>query len=97
MMMTIEDFAVKLKAEIINKNKQEVYDLMGQLNENVKINNEYVRWITEPVNLTAVKQLLIDNLNVPPRAMMLRTRPSTRVQRAIMFSKALENGVKHIL
>ena len=95
--MDTNEFSTKLKETILTKDKQETMRMLTELKELVRTNVEFTGWITEPVNLTTIKQMLIDNLNVQPRAMQLKQRPSTRRQRALMFSIALENGVKHIL
>lgn len=98
-MMDIKEFERDLKSAILARKKEETYKLLQYLSEAVRTDTIYVQWITQPVVLTEVKQMLIDNLSVIPRAMQVssRLRSAPQVQKAIVFCMALENGVKHIL
>lgn len=55
---------------------------------------DYVRWISEPVNLTRVHQALANDLGVPPRLLAIRKRPVTRVQRSVLLVQAMESAIK---
>ena len=69
---------------------------LNSIIEQIGHSPEYMKWVTEPVNITKLHQDLIDKYGVPPRAMMLRHRVTNRHQRAVMFLKAMLNGVKRI-
>lgn len=55
---------------------------------------ELVNAIVEPRVISTLHQRLNERLGVPPRAMMLKTRVPLRRQRALMFVKAMQNGVR---
>lgn len=55
---------------------------------------ELINTIIEPRVITSLHQRLIERLNIPPRAMMLKKRVPPKKQRALMFIKAMQNGVR---
>jgi hypothetical protein len=55
---------------------------------------EYVRWISEPVNLTNVHQSLIRYLNIEQRSMAIRRMVVSRTQRAVLLMQAIEIAVR---
>lgn len=58
---------------------------------------ELINSIVEPRVISSLHQRLNERLGVPPRAMMLKTRVPLRKQRALMFVKAMQNGVRRTL
>jgi len=60
-------------------------------------NTELANTITTPVVITELHMLLQTQLKVPQRAMLVGRRIPNRVQRASLFVRAMENGVKKVL
>lgn len=59
--------------------------------------NELKGEILTPVIITELHKLLIEHLDVTPRAMQLTRRfPNVNV-RALMFARAMRNGIKHAI
>ena len=57
---------------------------------------EYVKWITEPVNLTSVHKALAEDLNIPPRLLAIRRMSLNRTQKAVLIVQAMELAVKRV-
>ena len=53
--------------------------------------------ITNPTIITNLHELLIEHLEVVPRAMQLNRRFPNTATRAVMFAKAMRNGIQHTL
>ncbi len=49
--------------------------------------------ITDPTIITNLHTLLIEHLNVVPRAMQLNRRFPNQATRAVMFALAMKNGI----
>lgn len=60
------------------------------------VGTDFVLWITEPVNLTSVHKALADDLNVPPRLLVIRRMAMSRTQRAVLLVQAIENAIKKV-
>ena len=81
--------------ECINlKNVEKTNEALATLLEVVRKDSEAVKHITEPVVISGLHRMLVDNFEVQPRAMLLKTRVSNRVRRAILFVQAMQNGMK---
>ena len=53
--------------------------------------------IITPAIITNLHELLIEHLSVVPRAMQLNRRFPNRKIRAVMFSRAMRNGINHVI
>lgn len=56
----------------------------------------YVLWLTEPPNLTAVHRALIDNLGIPPKLLAVRRTAANRTQKSLMLIKAIQSGIQRV-
>jgi hypothetical protein len=57
---------------------------------------DYVLWISEPANLTEVHKSLAADLDVPPRAMMIKRVMMSRTQKAVLLVQAMEIAIKRV-
>jgi hypothetical protein len=57
---------------------------------------DYVAWISEPVNLTRVHKALAEDLDVPPRAMLIKRILMSRTQKAVLLTQAMEIAIKRV-
>ena len=98
MTQTYQSLVETLKSSIESNDKEGVILVLDKLEEQVaqKNNAELVKWVTEPQNITELHRMLIEHMNVIPRAMMLKTRVPNRYRRAFLFIKAMKNGVNHL-
>lgn len=76
------------KASMVIETLEECYQaiLTGDL--------ELANTITEPLVITGLHRALNEHLDVHGRTMLLRNRVPIRKQRALMFIKAMQNGVR---
>lgn len=51
--------------------------------------------IVDPTIITNLHELLIEHFDVVPRAMQLNRRFPNTATRAVMFAKAMRNGIVH--
>jgi len=93
----IQEFSKLLLETIESKNTEECMVLLQEFKEQIKIDPEYVVWITDPKNLIQVQQAITENLGVPHKMMMIKKRQVTRAQNAMFFLQAMENGIKKVL
>lgn len=56
---------------------------------------ELIAEILDPAIITNLHKALIEHLDVPPRAMQLNRRFPNAGTRAVMFVKAMKNGLIH--
>ena len=70
-----------------------------QFRESMKdttVGADYVAWISEPVNLTRVHKALAEDLDVPPRAMLIKRVLMSRTQKAVLLIQAMEIAIKKV-
>jgi hypothetical protein len=60
------------------------------------VGSDFVLWISEPANLTKVKEALAEDLGVPPRALMIKRLAMSRTQKAVLLLQAMEIAVKRV-
>lgn len=83
--------------EIDKKNIKNVRKLVDEeLAKLVIDDREAINWIAQPVNLTKFHNELISKLGVPRNLLMLRHRVTSTHRRAVMFVKAISNGLKRV-
>ena len=65
--------------------------------EKIPTDGDLMTEILSPAIITEFHELLIEHLEVAPRAMQLNRRfPNSRT-RAVMFAKAMRNGIAHVI
>ena len=62
----------------------------------ITVGADFVSWISEPVNLTRVHKALAEDLDVPPRAMMIKRVLMSRTQKAVLLIQAMEIAIKRV-
>jgi hypothetical protein len=92
------DIIESLKSKANAKDAQSCLDVLREMQAmlvagNVDLGNA----ITTPVVITELHTLLQTQLGVPQRAMLVGRRIPNRMQRASLFVRAMENGVKKVL
>lgn len=93
MKVLIENFIEKIETEDAEK-ALEAIDLIIEALGNDK---DLIAEIVDPTIITNLHELLIDHLSVVPRAMQLNRRFPNQGMRAVMFSKAMRNGIVHVI
>jgi hypothetical protein len=93
MKVLIENLIEKIELE----DAQKSLDAMDLIIEKIPTDDDLAAEITDPATITKLHQLLIDHLGVAPRAMQLTRRFSNTGTRAIMFSRAMRNGIAHVV
>ncbi len=100
--MTIDSasvFGEEMLLIINSKDAQKSIEKIRQFKENMKdttVGVDYVIWISEPVNLTRVQRALAEDLDVPPRAMMIKRVLMSRTQRSVLLIQAMEIAVRRV-
>ena len=62
--------------------------------KNSSVGAEYVTWISEPANLTAVHKSLIDDLQIHPRLLAIKRVLMSRTQRSVLLVQAIEMAIR---
>ena len=93
-MSKIEDLMERIFAAIDTQDVKAVRALVeNELAVMVMTDPETIKWIVLPVNLTKLHSQLTEKLNIPHRMFMLRNRIPSQHRRAVMFVKAISNGL----
>lgn len=93
------EFGETMLSIINSKDALKSVTQIQQYKENMKdttVGADYVVWISEPVNLTRVQKALAEDLNVPPRAMMIKRVLMSRTQKAVLLVQAMEIAIKRV-
>lgn len=93
------EFGEKLLEIISSKDALKSMIAVQQFKENMKnatVGADYIKWISEPANLTRVHKALAEDLGVPPRAMAIKRVLMSRTQRAVMLVQAMEIAIKKV-
>jgi hypothetical protein len=96
---TASEFGELLLEVIKSKDAQKSMTHIQQFKENMRDTTagaDYVRWISEPVNLTRVQKALAEDLEVPPRAMAIKRVLMSRTQKAVLLVQAMEIAVRRV-
>lgn len=80
-----------LKEVILKKNKNQTLMVLESIE--TSLDDELIAQITQPNVITELHDLLVEHLGVNPKAMKLGKRIPLRKQRAILFLRAMKNGV----
>lgn len=89
MRVLLENF----KEKVIEGNAEKALAAIDLVIEKITTDAEMASEILQPVIITELHQLLIDHLSVPPKSMKLTRRFPNNKTRALMFSKAMRNGI----
>jgi len=93
-MSKIEDLMERIFAAIDTQDVKSVRALVeDELSVMVMTDPETIKWIVQPLNLTKLHNKLTEKLNIPHRMFMLRNRIPSQHRRAVMFVKAISNGL----
>jgi hypothetical protein len=92
-----EIFADRLFGAIKSKDIESTRLALAELRELMRNDVQYILWLTEPANLTTIHRLLVENFAIPPKAMMVKMRNMTRLQKGFYFLQGIENGVKRVV
>ena len=93
MKVLIENFIEKIETGDSQKSLDAIDLIIEKLDSDVDL----VAEILNPAIITNLHELLIEHLGVAPRAMQLNRRFANPGVRALMFSKAMRNGVNHTI
>ena len=99
MTINASEFGEAMLLTINSKDALKSITQIQQFKENMRdpaVGADYVVWISEPVNLTRVHKALADDLNVPPRAMMIKRVLMSRTQRAVLLIQAMEIAIRRV-
>lgn len=99
MTVTASELGNSLLASIQEKNAADVLDKVRQFRDCMKDSStgaSFVVWITDPANLLRVHTALSKELNIPTKLLAIKRMPITRTQRAMLFTQAMELGIKKV-
>lgn len=86
-----------LKEKIEEGNADKALVAIDLVIEKIPSDVDLMAEILSPAIITNLHELLIEHLEVAPRAMQLNRRfPNTKT-RAVMFAKAIRNGIVHVI
>ena len=91
MKVLIENF----KEKVETGNGAQALEAIDLIIEKIGTDMDLVGEICDPTIITDLHQDLLDHLDVNPRAMQLNRRFPNAKTRALMFSKAMRNGIMH--
>jgi len=91
MKVLIENFIEKIETGDGGKALEAVDLILEKLGDDVDLITE----ICDPAIITNLHAKLIEHLDVAPRAMQLNRRFPNAGVRALMFTKAMRNGISH--
>ena len=86
-----------LKEKIEEGNADKALVAIDLVIEKLPSDNDLTMEILSPVIITELHELLIEHLEVAPRAMQLNRRFPNAKTRAVMFAKAMRNGIVHVI
>ena len=72
---------------------EKTLEAMDLIVDAVATDTDLAAELTDPTIITNLHKLLIEHLSVIPRAMQLNRRFPNQVTRAVMFSRAMRNGI----
>jgi hypothetical protein len=97
MIVMASELGADLLNAIMSKDAPKSLTIVTKYKESMKdpiVGAEFVRWISEPVNLTSVHRALANDLGIPPRLLAIKKMPMTRVQRSVLLVHAMELAIK---
>lgn len=85
------------KEKIEEGDAEKAIAAIDMVHEKLQTDPELVKEVLDPAIITELHALLIEHLDVAPRAMQLNRRFPNTNTRAVMFVKAMRNGLQHTL
>lgn len=86
-----------LKAAIREQDKELTKSLLEATHDKIAAGDaETINSLILPVEITELHALLTEHLGVPPKAMMIKGRITTRPRRASLFCRAMLNGLSRV-
>lgn len=85
------------KEKIEEGDAEKAIAAIDMVHEKLQTDPELVKEVLDPAIITELHALLIEHLDVAPRAMQLNRRFPNANTRAVMFVKAMRNGLQHTL
>jgi len=86
-----------LKEKIEEGNAEKALVAIDLVIEKIPDDGDLMTEILSPAIITELHELLIEHLEVAPRAMQLNRRFPNSKTRAVMFAKAMRNGITHVI
>ena len=86
-----------LKEKIEEGNADKALVAIDLVIEKIPSDGDLMTEILSPAIITNLHKLLIEHLDVAPRAMQLNRRFPNSKTRAVMFAKAMRNGIVHVI
>jgi hypothetical protein len=83
----------ELLSAIKNNDRESTLSLLTNIKGQLETNLELVNQITAPNTITELHNCMVENMNVPRRALQLRVRIPSRGKRAFAFVQGMINGV----
>lgn len=78
-----------------NGHRKESLDSLNLISQAIaQGDQQLIDQVVSPTVLTTMQSTITNSLGAPPRSMMLRRRVQNRVRRAMMFVRAMINGVE---
>ena len=93
MKVLTENFVEKIESGDAEKALAAIDMIIEKITEDEDLRNE----ILNPEVVTKLHELLIEHLNVAPRTMQLNRRFPNANTRALMFAKAMRNGIVRVM
>ena len=93
MKVLIENLIEKIEEEDATKSLAAI-DLII---EALPTDNDLAAGVCDPATITKLHEILIERLEVKPRAMQLTRRFPNQGTRAVMFARAMRNGIAHVI
>jgi hypothetical protein len=93
-MSKIEDLMERIFTEVEKKDIKTTIALVEELSELVLHDKEAVAWLLQPINITKFHNSLTEHFGIPRKMFMLRNRVPSAHRRAVMFVKAISNGLR---
>lgn len=87
----------ELKDAIRAGDRELTATLLEQLENDILASDpDSINFLIQPTEITELHSLLTEHLGVSPRAMLVKGRITTRPRRALLFCKAMRNGVNRL-
>lgn len=84
------------KEKIEEGDAEKAIAAIDMVHNKLQEDKELVAEVLDPAIITELHRLMIEHLDVPPRAMQLNRRFPNANTRAVMFVKAMRNGLVHV-
>jgi hypothetical protein len=93
-MSNVENLMGRIFSSIENDDIKLTRTLVDELQELVLHDRDSIGWILQPVNITKFHTAIMQQYEIPRKMLMLRNRVPSAHRRAVMFIKAIANGLR---